>query len=285
VLGALASADEGGMTSTYLAEGPAPGKRVVVKLLPWERLAGNSDAARTLFEQEMTRLAAVTHPNVVSIIDAGFVDEGAYIAIEYIPGASLETVLRALGPLDLRYLGPIVRDVARGLAYLHARGIVHRDIKPGNILVQLEGLEPQAPLTREAWERAQFVRSVVIDLGIAAEAQGTRVENEDGLVGTPGYLAPEIARGLDLVTPALDVYALAVVVLEALTGVNPFLEGDPELPTLLVRHGTMSLPLETLPESAQRPALLHLLAEAGSLDPRGRPTMRDFLARWIAALK
>lgn len=286
VLGALGSASEGGMTDTYLAEGPAPGKRVVVKLLPWERFSGgNADAARTLFEREMTRLAAITHPNVVSIIDAGFVEEGAYIAIEYIPGASLESILRTLGPIELRRLAPIVRDVARGLAYLHARGIVHRDIKPGNILVQLDGWEAGVPLTRETWEAAQFIRAVVIDLGIATDPEGTASEGTDGLVGTPGYLAPEIARGLDVVSPAMDVYALAVVVLEALTGVNPFLEGEPDLAAILVRHGTMPLPLDLLPEEAHRPALLHLLAEAGKLDPRQRPTMKDFLARWIAALR
>jgi serine/threonine protein kinase len=104
-------------------------------------------------------------------------------------------------------------------------------------------------------------------------------------VGTPGYLAPEIARGLDLVTPAIDVYALAVVVFEALTGRNPFLEGGAELTTVIVRHGTMLLPLEDLPDDAQRPELLHLLAESGKLDPRQRPSMESFLERWIAATR
>ena len=287
VLGSLASADEGGMTNTYLAEGPAPGKRVVVKLLPWERFSGRSaEAARDLFEGEMRRLAAIVHPNVVSIVDAGFVDEGAYIALEHIPGASMETVLRVNGPLSLDRLAPIVRDAAAGLAHLHARGIVHRDIKPGNILVQFDR-NGTGSVTRDEFRASKFVRSVVIDLGIATDAAtgGNALGEDNGIIGTPGYLAPEIARGLDLVTPAIDVYALAVVVFEALTGSNPFIEEGDELTTVIVRHGTMLLPLEELPDDAQRPELLHLLAESGKLDPRQRPTMATFLERWIAATR
>ncbi|MEI8254172.1 MAG: serine/threonine-protein kinase, partial [Deltaproteobacteria bacterium] len=286
VLGSLASADEGGMTQTYLAEGPAPGKRVVVKLLPWERFSGASaESARTLFEGEMRRLAPIVHPNVVSIIDAGFVDEGAYLALEYIPGASLETVLRVNGPLPLRRLAPVIRDAAAGLAHLHARGIVHRDIKPGNILVQFDRAG-SGSLSREEWASARFVRGVVIDLGIATDTGGTGGPSSDeGIVGTPGYLAPEIARGLDVSTPAIDVYALAVVAFEALTGVNPFLEGGAELATVFVRHGTMLMPLEQLPDDAQRPELLHLLAESGKLDPLQRPTMDAFVSRWIDATR
>lgn len=284
VLGALASTAEGGMTHTYLAEGPAPGKRVVVKLLPWERFSGASaQAARTLFEGEMRRLAPLVHPNIVSIIDAGFVDEGAYLALEYIPGASLETVLRVNGPLAVPQLAPVIRDAARGLAYLHARGLVHRDVKPGNLLVQFDR-EGTGDLTRDEWAHAQFVRGVVIDLGIATDAGDSIGPNrDDSIIGTPGYLAPELARGLDAATPAIDVYALAIVAFEALTGVNPFLEGGAELATVFVRHGTMLLPMEYLPDDAQRPELLHLLAEASKLDPAQRPTMDDFLARWIRA--
>lgn len=286
VLGPLASGAEGGMATTFLAEGPCPGKRVVLKMVPWEQLGGGnaqgSVSARALFEKEMQRLAAITHPNVVSIVDAGFVEEGAYIAIEYIPGASLETMLRATGTVDLRFLAPVVRDTARGLAYMHAHGIVHRDIKPGNILVQLEGHE--GGQKGKSLQSAEFVRAVVIDLGIAS-AEDERVGEDEGLTGTPGYMAPEIARGLNVYAPAVDVYALAVVIFEALTGRNPYLDDADDITTVLVRHGTMPLPVSDLLNQGVRPAVLQLLGEAGRLDPRERPTMKEFLERWNTATR
>jgi serine/threonine-protein kinase len=233
----------------------------------------------------MATLAAVVHPNVVSLVDAGFVDEGAYIAVEHIPGASLETILRAVGPIDLRFLQLIIRDAARGLAHLHSRGIIHRDVKPGNILVQLDGLE--GALTAESLTKAQFVRAVMIDLGIAAEMNADQSPTiEESLIGTPGYLAPEIARGLGTVSPALDVYALGIVAFEALTGSNPYLDDCDDLTTVLVRHGTMPLPIDKLPQAVQeRESLVKLLEDACALDPSKRPSMREFLTRWVAALR
>jgi len=282
VLGELSSAHEGGIASTYLAEGPAPGKRVVVKLLPWTRFRGASaEMARQMFEGEMERLAAVVHPNIVSIVDAGFVEEGAYIALEYIPGASLETLLQKLGRLPLLQLGPLVADVARALAYLHDRGVLHRDVKPANLLAQAD-LPHDAPLTAELWESAEVVRAVLIDFGVATEAD--RAGPHEGVTGTPGYIAPEVARGLDTVGPAVDVYSLALVVYELLTGTNPFLEGHADLNTILVRHGSMTLPWARLPEVPGRPALVQLLTDATRFDPRHRPTMREFLARWVKLL-
>lgn len=287
VLGPLGSAAEGGMASTWLAEGPAPGKRVVVKLLPWDRYSGlDADAARKLFEGEMARLAGVVHPNVVSLVDAGFVDEGAYIAVELIPGASLETILRSVGAIDLRFLSMILRDAARGLAHLHGRGIVHRDIKPGNIMVQLDGLE--GAVTEQSLANSTFIRAVVIDLGISTELSTTSQEtlSQEALIGTPGYLAPEIARGLNTVSPGLDVYALAVVAFEALTNSNPYIEDCNELTTVLVRHGTMHLPVEQLPQVVrEKPVFVQLLQDAAALDPKQRPSMRDFLQRLGGALK
>ncbi len=283
VLGELSSAHEGGMTSTFLAEGGAPGKKLVVKLLRWEKFRGTSaELARAMFEGEMERLSAVVHPNIVSIVDAGVVDEGAYIALEYIPGASLETLLRKVGRLDLRALGPIVRDMARALAWLHARKIIHRDIKPGNVIVQLD-MPPDAVLDAATWGSAEIVRAVLIDFGVATEL--TRIGSNEGVTGTPGYIAPEIARGLNLFGPPVDVYALGVVIFELLTGENPFLQGSPELNAVLVRHGSMALPWQKLPPEAQtRPELVQLLAETTRLDPRLRPSMRDFLLRWSKAL-
>ncbi len=279
VLGALSSAHEGGMASTYLAEGPAPGKRVVVKLLPWDKLRGASaDLARAMFEGEMERLAGIVHPNVVSLVDAGFVDEGAYLALEYIPGASLETLLRFLGALPLATLAPVVRDVLRALVHLHGRGIIHRDIKPGNVLVQPDLAE--ASTDPREWPACEIIRAVVIDLGVSTEVTGAGVP-EAGVTGTPGYIAPELARGLGLITPAIDLYALAVSVFELLMGHNPYLQGHPDIHTILVRHATTAVPWETVPSDVLPRDVAELLAAASQLDPRQRPTAEDFLARWI----
>lgn len=279
VLGELSSAHEGGIASTFFAEGPAPGKRVVVKLLPWTRFRGASaEMARQMFEGEMMRLAGVVHPNIVSLVDAGFVDEGAYIAVEYIPGASLETLLQKLGKLSLAHLAPLVRDVARALAYLHGKGVLHRDVKPANLLAQAELPEGEA-LTEGLWSATEVVRAVLIDFGVATEAE--RAGPHEGVTGTPGYIAPEVARGLSPFGPAVDVYSLSVVIFELLTGVNPFLEGQPDLQTILVRHGSLSLPWSQLPEVPRRDALIALLTDASQIDPRRRPTMLEFLKRWV----
>ena len=279
VLGELSSAHEGGMASTFLAEGPAPGKRVVVKLLPWAGMRGTSaETSRALFEGEMQRLTRVVHPNIVGIVDAGFVDEGAYLALEYIPGASLETLLTRLGRMTPAALAPIVRDVARALAHLHQRGVLHRDVKPGNLLAQFE-LPDGAELTAETLAGAELIRAVLIDFGIATET--SRASAHEGITGTPGYIAPEVVRGIEPFGPGVDVYALAVVVFEMLCGVNPFLAGEPDLETVLVRHGSVSLPWSELPEMPGRAVLVKLLQDATRMDPRQRPSMRSFLQRWV----
>jgi serine/threonine protein kinase len=100
------------------------------------------------------------------------------------------------------------------------------------------------------------------------------------VTGTPGYIAPEVARGLDLITPAIDVYALGVVVFEMLTGRNPYLEGPGDLSAVLVRHGTQRLPVERMAPEYPDPELARLLADATAADPRRRPTVQQFLARW-----
>ena len=153
-------------------------------------------------------------------------------------------------------------------------------------MVQLEGFDGE--VTEQTLANSTFVRAVVIDLGISADvSSATPDESPDGvLIGTPGYLAPEIARGLGTISAGLDVYALAVVAYEALTNNNPYTEDCDELTTVLVRHGTMHLPVENLPQIAlDKPAFVQLLSDAASLDPQNRPSMRDFLQRLGGALR
>lgn len=283
VQGELSSSHEGGMATTYLAEGPAPGKRVVVKLLPWERFRGRTaETARALFEGEMQRLAQIVHPNIVSIVDAGFVDEGAFIAVEYIPGASLETLLRKVGAVRVEHIGAVILDAARALAYLHGRGVMHRDVKPANVLMQAD-LAPGTEVTAETLPTLEVVRGVLIDFGIATEVH--RAGPHEGVTGTPGYIAPEVARGLDTVGPGVDVYSLAVVIFEMLTGANPYLENQTELNAVLVAHATESPPWDRLPQIPRRDELIELLKDATRLDPRQRITMKQFIPRWAAFLR
>ncbi|MEZ4393676.1 MAG: serine/threonine-protein kinase [Polyangiales bacterium] len=283
VLGELSSSHEGGMATTYLGEGPAPGKKVVVKLLPWERFRGKTaETARALFEGEMQRLAQIVHPNIVSIVDAGFIDEGAFIAVEYIPGASLETLLRKLGAVRLEHVGPVILDAARALAYLHGRGVIHRDVKPANVLMQAD-LPHGGEIDASTLGSVEFVRGVLIDFGIATEVH--RAGPHEGVTGTPGYIAPEVARGLDTVGPGVDVYSLAVVIFEMLTGANPYLENRTELNAVLVAHATESPPWQRLPQLPRRAELIELLRDATRLDPRQRISMRQFIPRWESFLR
>jgi serine/threonine protein kinase len=174
-------------------------------------------------------------------------------------------------------LAPIIRDVARALAHLHQRGVLHRDVKPANLLAQFELPEGEA-LTAATLAGAELIRAVLIDFGIATET--SRAGAHEGITGTPGYIAPEVVRGIEPFGPAVDVYALAVVVFEMLCGTNPFLAGEPDLETVLVRHGSVALPWSELPEMPGRAAVVKLLQDSTRMDPRHRPSMRTFLQRW-----
>ena len=145
------------------------------------------------------------------------------------------------------------------------------------LLAQFELPEGEA-LTAETLAGAELIRAVLIDFGIATET--SRAGAHEGITGTPGYIAPEVVRGIEPFGPAVDVYALAVVVFEMLCGTNPFLAGDPDLETVLVRHGSVALPWSELPDMPGRAAVVKLLQDSTRMDPRHRPSMRTFLQRW-----
>lgn len=187
----------GGMASVYVARDTGLDRAVAVKLLA-ENLAGD-DELRKRFLREARLAARLSHPNVVNIFDAGEDDGRPYIVMELVEGETLAERGRARAE-EVRSLA---LQAARGLAHAHAAGLVHRDIKPGNLLLRSDGTLK------------------IADFGIARAAETTALTQAGTVLGTAAYLAPEQALGEE-VTPAADVYSLGAVLYELLTGRPPF---------------------------------------------------------------
>jgi beta-lactam-binding protein with PASTA domain/predicted Ser/Thr protein kinase len=193
----------GGMADVYLAEDQELGRRVAIKILN-DRHA-NDEQFIERFRREAKNAAALNHPNIVSIYDRGEAEDTYYIAMEYLDGRSLKELIVGHGPAPVNVAIEYARQILSALRFAHRHGIVHRDIKPHNVLVDREG------------------RVKVTDFGIARA--GTSQMTEAGsIVGTAQYLSPEQARGGE-VDQRSDLYSLGVVLYELLTGKTPF-EGD-----------------------------------------------------------
>ncbi len=207
----------GGMSRLFLTEERSLHRTVVVKVLPPE-YASEVFAAR--FRKEIELAAHLQHPNILPVLAAGTREGLLYYIIPYLPGESLRHRLTRGGLLSVAEAVEILRETADALAHAHAEGILHRDIKPENIL--LEGRH-----------------AVLTDFGVAralAESHGERLTETGLAVGTPGYMAPEQAAGDREVDERADIYALATVGFEMLTGKAPF-EG-PTAQAVLAAHLT-----------------------------------------------
>ncbi len=191
----------GGMAVVYEAYQPALQRTVALKVLP-PSLSHDAAFVRR-FQQEAIAAAGLRHTNIVTIYDVGSQGPFSFIVMEYLEGKSLADVIRAGGPLPLARASKILEQVAHALDYAHQRGFIHRDIKPGNVMV---AADDHATLT---------------DFGIARAMSGTHLTQTGTIIGTPEYMAPEQIRGSE-VDHRVDIYALGIVAYEMLTGHVPF---------------------------------------------------------------
>jgi eukaryotic-like serine/threonine-protein kinase len=187
----------GGMATVFLAEDQVLSRQVAVKRL--HTAVAEGGAAR--FKREAQLGAALNHPNIVAVYDTLSGPDGVLIVMEYVPGQPLSGLI-AVGPMEPGEAIRILRDVASGLDYAHLRGVVHRDVKPANVLVRDDGV---VKLT---------------DLGVATAAHVSRITATHDVLGTLGYIAPERLDGEPGGPPA-DVYSLAAVAFEVLSGQRP----------------------------------------------------------------
>src|SRR4051794_22707145 len=233
------------MATVLLAEDERLGRQVAVKRLHAE---SPEDTARR-FRREARLGASLNHPNVVSVYDIVSDDEGVLIVMEYVEGETLRDAIER-GPLAPERVVEVLRGVAGALDHAHGEGIVHRDVKPANVLLGRDG------------------RIKLADLGIATAVEGTRITMSGTVLGTAAYMAPEQLEG-HKPGPASDIYSLAVLAWESLSGSRAYEGRTP----LEIAHRKASDPPPSLasvrPEAP--PAAVALLERAMGPDPAARP--------------
>lgn len=241
---------EGGMGVVHLAQKPG-GPRVALKVLR-PHVVGD-DEARARLAREVNSLSRVRSRRVAEIMDADPWAEIPFVATRYVPGLSLHDHVQEEGAIDERDIVHVASELCAALDAVHRVGVLHRDVKPSNVL--MEGRNP-----------------ILIDFGLARVADDPRLTHTGWLLGTPGYLAPEILHGEDA-SPAADVHALASTIAFAALGRAPFGRGPAMAVMDRVRRGEHDL--EGVPARLRGP-----LERALDPDPRRRPTLTELRA-WI----
>jgi aminoglycoside phosphotransferase (APT) family kinase protein len=239
------------MGTVFLAVSPDE-RAVAVKVLRDNPFSPDGDAeARRRFRRELEALRRVRGPHLVEVLDADVDADLPYLVTRFVPGRRLDELVGEQGPLEAEPLRVVARGIADALATLHAAGVVHRDLTPGNVLV-VDG-SPQ-----------------VIDLGLAMAADVTALTRSGLVIGTPGYLAPEQVTG-GAVTSAADVHAWGATVALAGTGRPPYGTGRPEAVLYRIVHDG--------PDLDGLPGRLRPLVEAAmAADPARRPDAQELLA-------
>jgi eukaryotic-like serine/threonine-protein kinase len=261
----------GGMSTVYRATDLSLDREVAVKVA-LDPMAEENPVYVARFKREARAAAALNHPGVVTVFDAGTDGATRYIVMEYVDGQNLSEVLREEGPLEPARAARIAAQIADTLAAAHAAGIVHRDIKPANVMLVRGG-------ARGSGEDAADDRVKVLDFGIARTADGVSLTQTSSVLGTAPYMAPEQAMG----TPAdarSDIYSLGCVLYEMLTGKPPFMADVPA--AVLHQHVRVAPKPAAQLNPSIPPALdalvLQMLAKAPGDRPQTAAEVRDRLA-------
>ncbi len=232
---------QGGMATVYMAHEIALDRKVAIKVMSPQYVHGAEMIAR--FKREARTAAGLTHPHIIPIYAVRESQQLLYFIMKFIRGRALDQILRDAGPLPFPMVRAILADIGSALDYAHRQGVVHRDVKPGNIMIDEEGF------------------AVITDFGIARAIEGESLTRSGTTVGTPSYLSPEACSGEPVGAPA-DQYALGVVGYEMITGKLPF-SADSSL-------GMMYAQVHTPPRSSEQ------------FRPDCPPDLRDAVMRMLA---
>lgn len=209
---------KGGMATVYLARQTSIGRTVALKIMPAYFMHDPSFLQR--FEREVQVIAKLQHPRILPVYDYGELEGRPYLVMAYMSGGTIADRIKD-GPLPLDEVIRIVEQIAEGLDHAHRKGVIHRDFKPSNVLLDENG------------------NAHLADFGIAKVSESTVQLTGSGIVGTPAYMAPEMANQ-GIVTPSIDIYALGITIYEMLTGQFPY-SGDTPL-RVMMAHATAPIP-------------------------------------------
>ncbi len=265
----------GGAATVYRAYDQVQGQTVALKLL----LPGADEKAYDRFRREATLAGALRHPHIVRILQIGIAPKGevAYIAMELVEGESLSDLLTMRGRLRPEETANVLEPVARALAYAHRQGVVHRDVKPGNILLRTASPGAANSVQLEALEYP--VIPLLSDFGIARALDAPELTVAGRTVGTPAYMAPEQCAGSREVDGRADIYSLGAVLYRCITGRLPF-SGT----TTQILHAQVYDPL-VIEDSVLRmlpPLLVEVLQRSMAKRPEERYADADALADALA---